>query len=247
MTASRSDTDVVRDLLDRAGRTFAEEARITLKDTPKPLFQLLVLSMLLSSRISADIATRAARELFAAGWRTPDTMEAAPRAEVIAALQRGRYTRYDESTATRLRKMAHRVTAEYRWRSARARAAKRSRRGRGRTAAGGVRRHRPGGRRDLPPRGSGHVDVAPAASRRPRPRRCRGAASAAGPRGTRRVGRDAGDGTARRSARPGDHRLATPGRALGIGRTMTVPNPKRAARHRNSGDVPPDIGRPASA
>lgn len=80
MTASRSDTDVVRDLLDRAGRTFAEEARITLKDTPKPLFQLLVLSVLLSSRISADIDTRAARELFAAGWRTPDTMEAAPRA-----------------------------------------------------------------------------------------------------------------------------------------------------------------------
>lgn len=114
MTASRSDTDVVRDLLDRAGRTYAEEARITLKDTPKPLFQLLVLSTLLSSRISADIATRVARELFVAGWRTPDTMEAAPRAEVIAALQRGRYTRYDESTATRLRKMAHRVTAEYR-------------------------------------------------------------------------------------------------------------------------------------
>lgn len=113
MTTSRSDTELVRDLLDRAGRTFAEEAHITLKDTPKPLFQLLVLSLLLSSRISAEIATRAARELFTAGWRTPDSMADAPRAQVIAALQRGHYTRYDESMATRLHKAAQRVTSEY--------------------------------------------------------------------------------------------------------------------------------------
>lgn len=114
MGTSHSDTDVVRELLDRAGQTFAQEAGITLKDQPKPLFQLLVLSMLLSARISAEIATQTARELFHAGWRTPQAMAKAPRREVIAALQRGHYTRYDESTATRLHEAAERVTSEYR-------------------------------------------------------------------------------------------------------------------------------------
>jgi hypothetical protein len=57
---------VVEVLLDRYGWTFAEEAGITLADKPGPLYQLLVLSTLLSARISADIAIAAARELFAA-------------------------------------------------------------------------------------------------------------------------------------------------------------------------------------
>ncbi|QCQ91289.1 endonuclease [Rhodococcus sp. SGAir0479] len=113
MATLRSDTEVVRELLDRAGRTYARDAEITLKDTPEPLFQLLVLAMLLSARISAEIATQAARELFAAGWRTPESMVRAPRGQVIAALKRGRYSRYDESTATRLRKAAERVRDEY--------------------------------------------------------------------------------------------------------------------------------------
>ena len=65
---------VVSALIERAGRTYADEAGITLKNTPAPLFQLLVLSLLLSARISADIAVAAARELFAAGYRTPAKM-----------------------------------------------------------------------------------------------------------------------------------------------------------------------------
>ncbi|WP_305091540.1 endonuclease [Prescottella sp. R16] len=113
-TPTARDAAAVRVLLDRAGRTYAQEARITLKDQPKPLFQLLVLALLLSTRISAGIATRTARELFHAGWRTPRTLRDAPRPEVIAALQRGHYTRYDESTATRLRAAAEHVDDEYR-------------------------------------------------------------------------------------------------------------------------------------
>ncbi len=106
--------DTVTKLLDRAGRTYAEDAGITLKDTPKPLFELLVLALLSSTRISADIAVAAAKELFQAGWRTPEAMAKAPRADVIAALGRGHYVRYDESTATRLREMGERVESEYR-------------------------------------------------------------------------------------------------------------------------------------
>ncbi|MFE0877827.1 hypothetical protein ACFW4X_23735, partial [Streptomyces smyrnaeus] len=47
---------LVRELLKRHGRTYADEAGITLRDTPQPLYQLLVLSLLLSARIRSDIA-----------------------------------------------------------------------------------------------------------------------------------------------------------------------------------------------
>ena len=59
----RSTADVVRRVLDRHGRTFADEAGIALTDEPAPLFQLLVLAQLLSARIGAGIAVAAAREL----------------------------------------------------------------------------------------------------------------------------------------------------------------------------------------
>ena len=58
-------------LLEEHGQTYAAEAGIALEDKPSPLFQLLVLTQLLSARISADIAVAAARELFDSGWRTP--------------------------------------------------------------------------------------------------------------------------------------------------------------------------------
>jgi len=48
----------VRRLLDIAGTTYAAEADIRLKNTPMPLFQLLVLCMLASKPIDAAIATR---------------------------------------------------------------------------------------------------------------------------------------------------------------------------------------------
>ena len=89
-------------LLDRYGRTFAEEAGIKLADKPGPLYQLLVLSTLLSARISADIAVAAARELFAAGYRTPQAMRDASWQDRVDALGRGHYRRYDERTATML-------------------------------------------------------------------------------------------------------------------------------------------------
>ncbi|MFI7078603.1 hypothetical protein ACIBO1_15045 [Micromonospora sp. NPDC049903] len=83
-------------------RTYAEEAGITLADRPAPLYQLLVLVTLLSTRIRAGVAVAAARELFAAGYRTPQAMEAARWQQRVDALGRGHYRRYDERTATML-------------------------------------------------------------------------------------------------------------------------------------------------
>src|ERR1700733_1717392 len=93
---------IVKALLDRCGRTYAEEAGIRLADRPGPLYQLLVLATLLSARISADIAVAAARELFAAGYRSPKAMSEASWQDRVDALGRGHYRRYDERTATML-------------------------------------------------------------------------------------------------------------------------------------------------
>lgn len=91
---------IVRALLDRGGRTYAAEAGITLADKPAPLYRLLVLSVLLSTRISAGIAVAAARELGEFG--TPRRMLDATWQQRVDALGRAHYVRYDESTATAL-------------------------------------------------------------------------------------------------------------------------------------------------
>lgn len=96
----------VADLLKEHGQTFAEEAGVRLRDTPGPLYQLVVVSMLSSIRIRANIAVAAARELFAAGWRTPARMAEATWQQRIDALGRAHYVRYDESTSTALGKGA---------------------------------------------------------------------------------------------------------------------------------------------
>ena len=93
---------IVRELLGRHGRLYAEDAGIRLADRPGPLYQLLVLATLLSAPIPADTAVAAARELLAAGYRTPKAMSEAGWQDRVDALGRGHYRRYDERTATML-------------------------------------------------------------------------------------------------------------------------------------------------
>lgn len=93
---------IVRRLVAEHGQTYAAAAGVTLRDKPAPLFQLLVLVLLSSTRIRAEVAVRAARELYAAGWRTPHRMREATWQQRVVALGRGGYRRYDESTSTRL-------------------------------------------------------------------------------------------------------------------------------------------------
>ena len=102
MADSASPGALTAELLERYGRTYAQEAGIRLADKPSPLYELLVLATLLSARISADIAVAAARELFAAGYRTPRAMQEASWQDRVDALGRGHYKRYDERTATML-------------------------------------------------------------------------------------------------------------------------------------------------
>ncbi|MEU9231144.1 endonuclease [Streptomyces subrutilus] len=104
----------VRRLLDEHGRTHAEEAGIRLRDTPAPLYRLLTLCVLFAVRIKADIAVAAARELSAAGLRTPRAMAGASRRDLVDALGRAGYRRYDESTATALGAGARFVLDRYR-------------------------------------------------------------------------------------------------------------------------------------
>jgi endonuclease III len=105
---------LIQRLRQQAGRTYAAEAGITLRDTPMPLFQLLVLCMLASKPIDAAIAMQAAKELFRAGLRTPRAVLAANRQTMIDAFARAHYVRYDESSATRLTELATRVDEDYR-------------------------------------------------------------------------------------------------------------------------------------
>lgn len=101
-------------LVERHGTTYAEAAGIKLTDKPSPLWRLLVLSLLLSARISADIAVAAARELSKAGYRTPQRMRDATWQQRVDALGRGHYRRYDERTATQLGELADTVLSDYR-------------------------------------------------------------------------------------------------------------------------------------
>ena len=78
-----------------------------------PLFQLLALCMLASKPIDAAIAMRGARELFSAGFRTPNAVLEAHRADLISAFGRAHYVRYDESSATRLVDIAAAVRDDY--------------------------------------------------------------------------------------------------------------------------------------
>ncbi|MCP2335595.1 endonuclease [Actinomadura rupiterrae] len=104
---------VVKRLLREAGRTYAEEVGIPLKDQPAALFKLLVLANLLSARIGSEIAMDAARELFEAGGGTARGMARLTWQQRVDALGRGHYVRYDESTSTRLGEMADIVQDKY--------------------------------------------------------------------------------------------------------------------------------------
>jgi endonuclease III len=93
---------IVTELLDRGGSLYAEDAGVKLADRPGPLYQLLVLATLLSAPIPAETGIAAARELFAAGYRSPKAMSEASWQDRVDALGRGHYRRYDERTATML-------------------------------------------------------------------------------------------------------------------------------------------------
>lgn len=108
-----SDRALARTLLERHGTTYAQESGIRLRNTPQPLYQVLVLAHLLSARIRASVAVASARALFEAGLRTPRRMADATWQQRVDALGEGGYRRYDERTATQLGDAARMLLDEY--------------------------------------------------------------------------------------------------------------------------------------
>lgn len=111
-TAARYET-VVRALLNRQRRTYTAQAGIRLRNSPAPLYQTLVLAILLSARIKADIAVAAARAVFDAGMRDPRSMADASWQQRVDALGKGGYRRYDERTSTLLGRGAELLLERY--------------------------------------------------------------------------------------------------------------------------------------
>lgn len=110
---SAGNDSLVRELLEQHGRTYADEAGISLRDTPAPLFQLLVLALLLSARIRSSVAVASARALFDAGMRDARRMADATWQQRVDALGEGGYRRYDERTSTLLGQAAELVLDRY--------------------------------------------------------------------------------------------------------------------------------------
>ena len=106
--------DRITALLDRHGRTYAEELGIDVTaNTPAPLFRLLCFSLLAAARISADIAVSAAKALADAGLNTVDSMLASTWRQRTDILNASGYARYDESTSRTLGDTAELLAERY--------------------------------------------------------------------------------------------------------------------------------------
>lgn len=102
-------------LLDRYGRTFAEELSINVAaNTPSDLFCLLITALLFSARIGHTIALKAARVLLQRVWTTPKKLACTTWEQRVAALDEGGYVRYDDRTSTMLGETADMLIQRYR-------------------------------------------------------------------------------------------------------------------------------------
>lgn len=95
--------DVASTVLDRWGRTFADEAGIRLgRGTPSPLYRLSCLALLHSAPIGGNLAMRATVALADHGLRTPRQMLEVGWEERTRVLNRAGYARLDGRTSTML-------------------------------------------------------------------------------------------------------------------------------------------------
>ena len=117
MSAPKAAADpaaVAEKLLDLYGRTFSDEHGMGVeKDTPSPLFQMLIFSLLSSTRIGHDLAADAFTSLKKEGWLTAEKMAESKWLDRVAALHRGRYGEYQEQGASYLGETAALCISEY--------------------------------------------------------------------------------------------------------------------------------------
>jgi len=101
------DNAIVSRLLDKYGQTFSDEHDMRVADnTPSPLFQLLIFSLLSATKVDHGIASDAFDSLKREGWITAEKMADATWAQRRDALARGRYGQYDEQHAGYLGEVA---------------------------------------------------------------------------------------------------------------------------------------------
>ncbi|MGH9066406.1 MAG: hypothetical protein ACRD0J_02635 [Acidimicrobiales bacterium] len=112
--ARPSQKDLVRAVLSRYPCTYAEELHLRSADTPSGLFGLLVMALLMSARIKADVAVDAARALSKKRWTTAKAMAGASWEDRTRVLNRAGYARYDESTSRMLGDTADLALDRYR-------------------------------------------------------------------------------------------------------------------------------------
>lgn len=100
MTGKARQKAIAKAILELYPESYAEALHINVgKNTPAPLYQWLLCSLLMSARINANQAQQAAAALFDAGWTTPDKMAATTWEQRVKVLNENGYARYDESTA----------------------------------------------------------------------------------------------------------------------------------------------------
>lgn len=106
--------DVIGELLERHGHTFSDEIGVDLSDdTPSSIWRWAVAAMLMSARISSDIATDAAKELFDRFGTTSRGIADSTWQGRVDALNDAGYARYQERTASMLGDVADFVGEEY--------------------------------------------------------------------------------------------------------------------------------------
>ena len=110
----KSEKSIVHEILRTHGRTFSDELGIRVeRNTPSPLFRLLVFALLSSARISHRLAIKAAKALSREGWNTPKKMTQATWEHRAHVLNRSGYARYDESTSRMLEDTSNILQEEY--------------------------------------------------------------------------------------------------------------------------------------
>lgn len=99
------------------GKTItAEDLEISFGDASDEvaLFKWLIASFLMGKRIQADIAAQAYRVIVDRHQRdTPRKLAHCSHRELVRMLGEAHYVRYDETTATRLLALAHKLNDEY--------------------------------------------------------------------------------------------------------------------------------------
>jgi hypothetical protein len=83
------------------------------RERRRPLFELLVASLLFSARIDATIAVEASSALRRRGWRTAQKMADSTWKQRVEALNAAGYTHYQERTSTMLGETAETLLEDY--------------------------------------------------------------------------------------------------------------------------------------